>query len=143
MSRVSVTVWAVELGIRSTLEEVQGALELEAEALVFRPRDGATERRYALREISRVRRLRGSPVLMIVRAGPDGQRRTAFYFVPPPPLERPDETPRPTLGGIGRPTKRKVRRQNASYLGLINREKKALIRDWEQRVATAVAAARG
>lgn len=143
MSRVSVTVWAVELGSRSTLEEVQGSLDLEAEALVFRPRNGASERRYVLREISRVRRLRGSPVLLIVWAGPDGQRRTAFYFVPPPPLERGDETPRPTLGGLGRSTKRKVRRQNASYLGMVNRQKKALIRDWEHRVATAVAAARG
>ena len=139
----TVTVWTVELGPDSPLREVKGSLALAGGELVFTPRDGRSgERRYALRDVAQTRRLRGSPVLMIVRETPEGPRRTAFYFVQPPPLERPDLPERPTIGGIGRNTQRKVRRQNASYLGLWNREKKALLREWERQVKTAVAAAR-
>jgi hypothetical protein len=139
----SVTVWTVELGPASGLEEVRGSLALEGDSLVFTPRDRPdAERRYALWEVVQTRRLRGSPVLMIVRETSEGERRTAFYFVQPPPLERPHVETRPTLGGVGRSTKRKVRRQNASYLGLWNREKKATLREWERLVKTAVAEAR-
>lgn len=138
----SVTVWAVELGPESSLEEVKGSLALASEELVFTPRDAQHgERRYALREVAQARRLRGSPVLMILRQAPEGPRRTAFYFVQPPPLER-DEPVRTSPLGLGRNTKRKVRRQNVSYLGLWNKEKKALLREWERQVKTAVAAAR-
>jgi hypothetical protein len=138
----SVTVWAVELAPESSLEEVKGSLALSSDALVFTPRDEQrAERRYALRELVQARRLRGSPVLMILRQGPEGPRRTAFYFVQPPPLER-DAPARPGPLGLGRNTRRKVRRQNVSYLGLWNKEKKALLREWERQVKSAVAAAR-
>ncbi len=139
----AVTVWMVELGSAPRLEEVRGTLALLAEALVFTPRDQpGAERRYALNEVRQARRVRGSPVLLILRETPAGPRRTAFYFVQPPPLERPNLETRPTLGGIGRNSKRKVRRQNASYLGLWSREKKAVLREWEQEVRAAVATAR-
>jgi hypothetical protein len=81
-------------------------------------------------------------VLVILREGPSGPRKTAFYFVQPPPLERPNLETRPSLGGVGRNSKRKVRRQNASYLGLWNREKKAVLREWELEVKAAVASAK-
>jgi hypothetical protein len=140
----AVTVWMVELGPTSRLEEVRGSLALLEDALVFTPRDRPdTEHRYVLREVSRTRRLRGSPVLVILRETPAGTRKTAFYFVQPPPLERPSLETRPTLGGIGRNSKRKVRRQNASYLGLWNREKKAVLREWELEVKAAVESAKG
>jgi hypothetical protein len=139
----SVTVWAVELEPGSSLEEVKGSLALASDALVFGPRDERhPERRYALRDVVQARRLRGSPVLMIVRQTPEGPRRTAFYFVQPPPLELPDVSTRPGLGGRGT-TRRRVRRQNVSYLGMWNREKKALLREWERQVKTAVAATKG
>jgi hypothetical protein len=139
-----VTVWVVELGLGSPTEDVKGSLALASDVLVFTPRDERhAERRYPLREVVRARRLRGSPVLMILRHTPEGERRTAFYFVQPPPLEGPEEPPRIGLGGIGRSTKRKVRRQNVSYLGLWNKEKKAVLREWERQVKAAVAAARG
>ena len=132
------TVWAVELGPRSSLEEVKGSLSMTSDGLVFTPRD---ERRptqtLAFAEIARVRRLRGSPVLMVVSRGANGTARTAFYFAQPPPLERPDETTsRPTPFGLGRTTKRKVRRQNVSYLGAWNAEKKELLREWERQLRT-------
>ena len=127
----------MELGHRSALEEVKGSLSMTSDGLVFTPRD---ERRptqtLAFAEIARVRRLRGSPVLMVVSRGANGTARTAFYFAQPPPLERPDDTTatRPTPFGIGRTTKRKVRRQNVSYLGAWNAEKKELLREWERQV---------
>jgi hypothetical protein len=138
-----VTVWTVEFGPASGLEEVRGVLALASEALVFTPRDQPdAEHRYPLADVIQARRVRGSPVLMILRETSQGPRRTAFYFVQPPPLERPNVEVRPTLGGVGRSTRRKVRRENASYLGLWNREKKALVREWERQVKTAVEAAR-
>jgi hypothetical protein len=138
----SVTVWAVDLEPGSSLEDVKGSLVLASDALVFGPRDEQRpERRYPLRDVVQARRLRGSPVLMIVRETSEGPKRTAFYFVQPPPLEVPDVPTQPGIGGRG-PSKRRVRRQNVSYLGMWNREKKALLREWERQVKTAVAAAR-
>ncbi len=49
---------------------------------------------------------------------------------------------RPTFGPFVRNQKRKIRRQNVSYLGTWNREKKDLVSEWERQVRTAVAAAR-
>jgi hypothetical protein len=139
-----VTVWAVELGPRSDLEEVRGSLSLASDALVFTPRDERRgPQRLPLTDISRARRLRGSPVLMVVSGRGAGTRRTAFYFVQPPPLERPEPTvTRPSPFGLGRSTRRKVRRQNVSYLGVWNQEKKALLREWDRQLREAIAAAR-
>ncbi len=138
-----ISVWTVELGNHSSLQEIRGSLALASEALVFTPRDDQLpERRYPLREVTRIRRLRGSPVLMIVRETPEGPRKTAFYFVQPPALTRPEAPPRPTFGPFVRNAKRKIRRENVSYLGTWNREKKALLREWERQVKTAVAATR-
>lgn len=134
-----VTVWAVELEPGSRLEEVQGSLALETEALVFTPRDGrGPERRYPLAEIARTRRLRGSPVLLIVHEPTRGPRRTAFYFVQPPPLVPPDESRKAVLGPLAGGSSRKVRRRNASYLGLANRQKKQVLREWERAVQLAL-----
>jgi hypothetical protein len=146
MSRVpaAVTVWMVDLGVGSALEEVKGSLALVSDALVFTPKDDRlAERRYALGEMAQARRVRGSPVLMIVQGTGGETRRTAFYFVQPPPLEVPEEPARLALGGIGRNAKRRTRRQNAGYLGTWNREKKALVREWERQIQAAVEAARG
>jgi hypothetical protein len=137
-----VTVWAVELEPGSRLEEVQGSLALETEALVFTPRDGS-ERRYPLAEVARARRLRGSPVLLIVHEPTRGQRRTAFYFVQPPPLVPPDESRKAVLGPLAGGSSRKVRRRNASYLGLSNRQKKQVLREWERAVRAALTTERG
>ena len=137
-----VTVWAVELEPGSRLEEVQGSLTLETKALVFTPREGS-ERRYPLAEVARARRLRGSPVLLIVHEPARQQRRTAFYFVQPPPLVPPDESRKAVLGPLAGGSSRKVRRRNASYLGLSNRQKKQVLREWERAVKAALKVERG
>jgi hypothetical protein len=140
----AVTVWTVELEGASSPQEVRGLLSLTSDALVFAPRDERlSERRYPLREVSHARRLFGSPVLLIVRETAEGPRRTAFYFVQPPPLHRPDAVPtRPVFGPFARNSRRRTRRQNVTYLGMWNRERKALLREWQRQVRTAAAAAR-
>ena len=140
----STTVWAVDVGPGASPDEVKGSLSLSSDALIFTPRDESRpERRIDLVEITKIRRLRGSPVLLVMREGVGRQPvRTAFYFVQPPPLERPNDDTRMTPLGIGRNTKRKVRRQNVSYLGLWNKEKKAVLVEWERQLRGAVSAAR-
>jgi hypothetical protein len=132
----------VDLGTGPSTE-VRGSLALASDELVFTPKDDVfPERRIALREIKEARRLRGSPVLMVVHEPGAQPSRVAFYFVQPPPLEVPMEPARVAMWGIGRSAKRRVRRQNASYLGNWNREKKAVLVEWERQVKRAVEAAR-
>lgn len=136
-----VTVWAVELGPGSNLEEVAGALSLTRDALLFTPRDERRPpRRFALTEITRVQRLRGSPVLVLHRKGGVGLR-TAFYFVQPPPLDRAETPTRISPVDMVRSSRRRARRQNVGYLGMWNREKKAVLREWERQLRTAMDAA--
>jgi hypothetical protein len=151
----TVTVWAVELGRDSDLREHKGVLSLGAETLRFAPwKDDRPEVEFPLREIRQVKRLRGSPVLLIVRTADGVVRRTAFYFVQPPPLptERGSgagaDGPRPLSPGslrLGafRNQRRRVRKQNVGYLGIMNKEKKAEIAEWERTVRQAVAVVRG
>lgn len=139
----SVRVWAVELGAGPPVER-EGALVLEPSALRFEPTEPGPEIALPLTEIVRVRRLRGSPVLMVVSRRGAERRRTAFYFVQPPPLPSalPEQEPRLAIPTLRSP-RRKARRRNVTYLGLMNREKKELIVTWERTLRQAVAAARG
>lgn len=138
-----VTVWAVELGRGSSLEEVKGTLSLEGGELVFEPRsDKARGIRIAARDILKASRLRGSPVLMVLHRHGDRQMRTAFYFVQPPPMQVPAGAAlRPSPFFTGKTSRRRVRRQNVSYFGLWNQEKKPVVREWEREVREAMAAA--
>ncbi len=137
-----ITAWAVELEKEARLDDVKGTLRLAEGALVFTPRDEVrAEVRFPLEEITKVRRLRGSPVLMVVRSTPGGERRTAFYFAQPPPIEviTGESVHRPQTRSISdlRNPRRKARRQNVSYLGIMNREKKALLSEWVRAVREA------
>jgi hypothetical protein len=136
------TVWAVELAKEIEPDEVKGTLELSDTALLFTPSDeGLPVLRIPLTDIQKVRRLRGSPVLMVERALPAGTRRTAFYFAQPPPLgallgTAPPE--RPSGLGAFRSPKRKARRDNVNYLGVSNRDKKPVLAEWVQAVRDAM-----
>ena len=135
--------WAVELAKEVEPDEIKGTLELSEAAVLFTPLDeGRPGLQIPLADILKVRRLRGSPVLMVERTIPTGTRRTAFYFVQPPPLNAllGTETPqRPSGLGMLRSPKRKARRDNVNYLGLSNREKKAALSEWVRAVREAVA----
>jgi hypothetical protein len=140
----AVTVWAVELGKDVQPDETKGTLELAGQALLFTPNDDACPAvRLPVSEIVKVRRLRGSPVLMVERTTASGPRRTAFYFVQPPPLSAILGTTveRPSGLAAFRNPKRKARRDNVGYLGTTNREKKAAINEWVRAVRTAAARA--
>jgi len=143
-----VTVWAVELGRGASLQEYKGTLSVSDGALLFTPKKEEEEPR-ALRipfgDVAKVKRLRGSPVLLIAHGHSGRPTQTAFYFVQPPPIEAPEGSAslRPTPFSFGRSSKRRVRRQNVSYLGVWNREKKAQLREWEQHIKERVAQARG
>jgi hypothetical protein len=138
----SVRVWAVELGAGPPVER-EGVLALERTALRFEPSDPGPPISLPLAQIVRVRRLRGSPVLMVVSRRGAERRRTAFYFVEPPPLPgaEPEPEPRLALPTLRNP-RRKARRRNVSYLGLMNREYKDVLVAWERAVREAVAEAR-
>jgi hypothetical protein len=132
-----VTVWAVELGPETALDDTKGTLELEGDALVFTPAvEGRGGIRIPLEQISRIRRLRGSPVLMVSRSAEGPTRRTAFYFAQPPPLGvllGKQEDHRPGLAGFRNP-RRRARKENAQYLGTVNRDRRAVLTEWVRAV---------
>ena len=135
------TVWAVELGKDVHPDEIKGTLELGNQALLFSPNDEARPAiRIALHDIAKVRRLRGSPVLIVERTTSVGSRKTAFYFAQPPPLAvlMGASVEQPVGLDRFRSPKRKARRDNVGYLGLMNREKKAALSEWVRAVKDAV-----
>jgi hypothetical protein len=137
------TVWAVELVPGTPPTDVRGTLSLETDALVFTPREQTVPpRRLPLATVAKVHRVIGSPILMIVRDEGGVPARTAFYFVQPPPLKAPEAPPRPGFLGFQRNVERKARRQNLGYFGAWNKEKKAVVREWERSVRSAVAGSR-
>lgn len=142
-----VTVWAVDLGQDALMQERRGTLSLNEAALCFEPANEAQpETRITLEGIRKVRRLRGSPVLLVVSAGQDRDRTTAFYFVQPPPLDafrRDAVEPRQTGLASLRNPKRRARKQNVGYLGMSNKQKKAELVAWERAVREAVDRAAG
>ena len=116
-------------------------LELSRRDLIFTPRDETRPTvKIPLDEISNVKRLRGSPVLMVLRETAAGLERTAFYFAQPPPVAaiRGEPTERRTGIAAFRNPKRQARRDNIGYLGLMNRENKAALKEWVRAVNAAV-----
>ncbi|HEX3299903.1 MAG TPA: hypothetical protein VHW68_07295 [Actinomycetota bacterium] len=127
-------------------DDVEGTLTLEDEALRFdSPSLGI--RTISLTAVERVKRIWGSPVLL-VRSVEDGDKRvTAFYFSKPPPLH-PDQAasdePPPTLifNRNRAPSKRKQRRRNAGYLANASNFLGDDLEVWVKETRAAVAAAR-
>ncbi len=136
--------WAVELGRDVQPDEIKGTLELGDEALLFSPNDETRPAiRIALHDVAKVRRLRGSPVLMVERTTSAAPRKTAFYFAQPPPLAALLGAPVDRPAGLDRfrSPRRKARRDNVGYLGLMNREKKAALSEWVRAVKAGVSKA--
>lgn len=136
------TAWAVELAKGVEPDEIKGTLKLSDAALLFTPLDEHRPAlRIALTDILKVRRLRGSPVLMVERTAATGSPRTAFYFAQPPPLNALLGTAPERPSGLAafRSPKRKARRDNVNYLGLTNREMKQTLAEWVRAVREAMA----
>jgi hypothetical protein len=139
-------VWMVQLDRSS--DDIEGTLTLEDQALRFdSPSLGI--RSITLTAIERVKRIWGSPVLL-VRSMEEGDKRvTAFYFLKPPPLhpdgDTPDTAPPTLMGPFNRnraPSKRKQRRRNAGYLANASNIVGDSLEVWVKETRAAVAAAR-
>jgi hypothetical protein len=81
---------------------------------------------------------------MVFRETPAEVERIAFYFAQPPPIGTIRGEPAERRTGISafRNPKRQARRDNISYLGLMNRENKAALKAWVKAVDAAVAKVR-
>lgn len=145
-----VTVWMVHLG-RGTVSEVEGTLSLDAEALVFAHGGQPVELRFPFARIARVRRVLGSPVLLVDWRDGELPRRTAFYFSKPPPLEPPDASTRTTpsgralgpLGQLRAGSRRRHRRASVGYLAAHGGRTKPVLRAWVRELRERIARAEG
>jgi hypothetical protein len=138
-------VWMVPLG-RTPIVEIVGELRLQEDCLLFEPRqEGASATRLGFETITKVKRVLGSPVLMVTHTGGDAPKvQTAFYFTQPPALTHivrsttpPDaeaelRSMRPAPFGISqrRPTKRRSVRTNATYLAQEGTNRKRQLQEW-------------
>ena len=157
-----VTVWMVHLERAGDLRDIEGELDMDDGAVVFRHRTTAAELRFPFPAIRRVRRVMGSPVFVLEwSAASEGvgdrtaARRTAFYFAKPPPLESSTDAtpgaatrsaeplPRPSLreglggvGGLG--GKRRHRRRNVGYLTVRSSTLKPLVKAWCDEISVQI-----
>ena len=132
------TVWAVDL-VREPTKDREGMLSLQPGHLLFEARSGSAPIRIPIASIRKIRRLRGSPVLLVVHEGRPKDAQTAFYFVQPPPLEPVvGQGERPTPFSFGRASKRRRRRENVQYLGMSNASKREQIDGWVRDVKAAM-----
>jgi len=142
------TVWMVEL--ERSPEDVEGTLTLDERVLRFERADESGDRTIDLSDVTKVKRVIGSPVFLVHSLEGGMKRATAFYLSKPPPLApadpSPDEPP-PTMlfgnRGAKPASKRKQRRANASYLASASTELGSAAKEWMVEVRAAVAAARG
>jgi hypothetical protein len=119
-----VTVWRVQLR-RGDVGEREGTLRLDADAVVFSEHATEVETSIAIPAIRTVRRVRASPILIVVHDDDRGRAETAFYFSQPPPLappepgsERTSASGRPLgpFAAMRRTSKRRHQRENVKYL---------------------------
>jgi hypothetical protein len=135
-----VEVWMVHLGARSKPPEVRGTLTLGESGLEFVERKTGADVRFDYGSIRRAKRIKGSPVLLVDWRKDGEERKTAFYFSQPPPLEpvprSPTIEPRGPLGPFTRatPSKRQVARMNLGYLRSTSVANKKVVRAWAEAV---------
>ncbi len=135
-----VDVWMVHLGARARPAEVRGTLSLGASSLEFIERKTGVDVRFDYGAIRRAKRIKGSPVLLVDWRKDGKDRKTAFYFSQPPPLEplprSPTIDPRGPLGPFTRatPSKRQVARMNLGYLRSTSVTSKHVVQAWAEEV---------
>jgi hypothetical protein len=143
-----VTVWRVQLR-RGDVREREGTLRLEPDALVFQDASSPHEVRVAFTQIHSARRVRASPILILVHDDGGQRAETAFYFSQPPPLEppAPGTVATPTTGrplgpfaAMRRTSRRRHQRENVKYLATKAGGLKPTIQAWADEI---VARARG
>ena len=145
-----VTVWMVHLRRGHPPTDVEGTLSIDGAWVVFESEEAETPTRLGFHELTSAKRVRGSPILFLRWRRDDERRETAFYFAPPPPLGPLDArsgtsvTPPPTVTStFRRPTKRRQRRDNTTYLATLGGDLKPLIEAWVADVRAGMESARG
>ena len=136
-------VWMVHLGLGSGTKppEVRGTLTLGDDGLEFVERKTGADVRFDYTSIRRVKRVKGSPVLLMDWRKDGEERKTAFYFSQPPPLEPVTRSatvdPRGPLGPFTRatPSKRQVTRMNLGYLRSTSVANKKTVQAWANEVS--------
>lgn len=135
-----VEVWMVHLGAGSKPAEVRGILTLGEEGLEFVERKTGADVMFEFGSIRRAKRIKGSPVLLVDWRKDGEDRKTAFYFSQPPPLDAvprsPTIEPRGALGPFTRatPSKRQVARMNLGYLRSTSATNRKVVRAWAEAV---------
>jgi hypothetical protein len=141
-----VTVWMVrQLRRGADLREVEGTLRLDDDAVVFTDRTADAETRLPFAATSKVKRIMGSPVLVLTwRDRDDEGTQTAFYFAKPPPMRSgPDRRdPQPPVSLTRQPSRRRQRREGIGYLTARSRTSKATIKAWAEEIRARARGAR-
>jgi hypothetical protein len=139
------TVWMVRL-LKGELGERKGLLTLDAEGLVFRDASLEQVRTLGFEQMKRVKRVKGSPILMVSHDDDRGVRETAFYFAEPPPMapEDPFEAsarsgsagrPLSPLAAMRRTSKKRHLRENVRYLTAKAGSRKPEIQVWVEEIS--------
>ena len=122
------TVWVVHLEQGNPLD-TKGTLALHEAEVAFSGEDGR-EMRIPLRRVRQIKRVLGSPIMIIAHDGDEGRRRTAFYFTQPPPLHTAEEE--------NRIRRKRAKKAGVGYLGRQNVDRKPLIKAWVEEIREAI-----
>ena len=119
MQRREAMVWLARLGFRE--EGLRGKLVLEHGNLAFDGDRGKLTLRIALSSIRHVRRVRGSPVIVVEYETASTRPAVALYFSQPPPLPKPGARVIPAARG---------RVKAIRWLGKENKAKREEVKGW-------------
>jgi hypothetical protein len=145
----TIVAWMVHLRRGETVDEVKGLLALDPDALAFETETPGEVFRLPYVDMRSAKRLHGSPVLMVEWNEGRQLRRTAFYFVEPPPMVTRDRSiatggtaPLQSPFGQIRSAKRKRQRQNVNYFAARGGPLKPTLKAWASEVSKRIAAAK-
>ena len=138
------TVWMVKLQRVGDLRELKGTLRMDEEALVFTDRSTEVETRLPFAATRKVKRIVGSPVLILTWQNDAGATtQTAFYFAEPPPIRSAHGvgSPQPPPATVlQQPSRRRQRREGIRYLTARSRSTSATIKGWAEEIRARVRA---
>jgi hypothetical protein len=133
-----VTAWHVRLAKGAGMHDTKGWLSLTDESIRFVDASEIDELEIPFGRVRKVRRVVGSPIIIVLHEEDGRPIETAFYFVQPPPLN-PPATGSLARGMLGSSPKRKNRRRGAAYLGQANQHHRDEVKEWHRRIREAVA----
>ena len=131
-------------------DDVRGTLSLESDAVVFTEAISTIESRFPLEHMQQPKRVRGSPILLVVHRANGELQRMAFYFSQPPPLRPPepgstslpgrgiDARPMGAFGAMRRSSKRRHMRSNLGYLTTANASYRSVIQEWVAEIGARI-----